>query len=145
MSQQAAALPQSSLVEFVPSAFSTWAFLEAEPARIGVSYQNDPQPHLVFYPPVRVDDEAVGRFLDGCVSASRRLDDARWLSFSVDPDDGEVTLRFNLVGEAASEIDRALTEARELFDAHYGDLLEICAAPDLAEDDDDDFLSWLDD
>lgn len=144
--------PHATVVRFMPYSDYHWGFLGTSAARIGVSFQNDPQPNLMFYPPLHVPEDAVDDFLDRCIANHRADGDSLWLAFTIDPADGEVSLRINLVDDAPTCIDNALIDARSFFDAHYRDLLDsrvgkddsvsLSADDDLDDDDYDRFDAY---
>lgn len=145
MTETTAKSPCSSLVRFMPYNDYHWGFLGTTPARIGVSLQNDPQPNLMFYPPVHVPEGAIDDFLDRCVANHHADGDSLWLAFSIDPADGEVSLRINLMEDAQDDLDNALADARSFFETRYPALLRACSGStvDATANDDDDFDEFL--
>ena len=89
-------------------------FIECEAARIAVQFELDPQPHLTFYPPLRLPpgDDAGCSFLSACLDEQ----DARWFCFEFNPFSGQVSWRRDLPTADPEAIDVALDDARRFFD-----------------------------
>lgn len=100
-------------------------FLACDAARIAVQYAQDPQPHLTFYPPLRLvaDTDAGCSFLAACMDEG----DKRWFNFEFSPVSGQVGWRVDLACGDPDEIDRALRDARTFFDECWPWLEETVA------------------
>ena len=115
-----------------------WGYLETSQARVGVVYHRAPQPHLTFYPPVRAE-EGLDAFLEECLARAHN-GHGEWGRLSVDPIDGEVSLRANLASGEGAEIERALEEAADFFEQEYGALAKACLpdrCPEIEEEEED--------
>lgn len=115
-----------------------WGYLDTEHARVGVVYQRTPQPHLTFFPPVRVPEGSADAFLAACLAHARGGRE-EWGRLSVDPADGEVSLRLNLASDGGTEIQRALEQAAAFLDEEHVSLAKACFEgedEDGADDDD---------
>ena len=88
-------------------------FIRCDHARIAVQFQLDPQPHLTFYPPLRLpDDAAAGRsFLSWCMDQ----EDDEWFDFEFSPISGQISWRRDLSTAEPEAIDAALADARSFF------------------------------
>ena len=104
-------------------------YLDCDNARIGVRLFTGPQPHLVFYPPLRVieSDDAGLSFLGACLDEG----DERWFGFALPGGSGQVSWRRDLATGSPREIDAALREARSFFNECWPwleDTVERCGA-----------------
>lgn len=88
-------------------------FLECDASRIAVQFAQEPQPHLTFYPPLRLPDDvdAGCSFLNACLSEG----DERWFDFEFSPVSGQVSWRRDLPIAEPEKIDEALRDARVFF------------------------------
>ncbi|WP_080798066.1 hypothetical protein [Arabiibacter massiliensis] len=113
-----------------------WGYLDTRHARVGVMLQRSPQPHLALYPPVRVPDGRLDAFLDTCLERARESR-AEWGLLTVDPADGEVSLRMNLASGEGAEIERALARAAAFLDEEHVALAKACFDDDADTEPDD--------
>lgn len=100
-------------------------FLECAAARIAVQFELEPQPHLTFYPPLRLpaDVDAGCSFLSACLDEG----DERWFDFEFSPISGQVSWRRDLPDAAPDTIDKAVRDARGYFDECWPWLEETVA------------------
>lgn len=106
-----------------------WGHLRASHGLVGVQLTCRPQPHLRFFPALRVTGGGNDRFLETCLQRGD-TEDQRWLLLSVDPLDGEVSMRVDLTNDDPTTIDRTLAELQRFFERNYDELAAACRAPE---------------
>ena len=106
-----------------------WGHLRTSHGLVGVQLTCRPQPHLRFFPALRVADGGNDRFLETCLHRGD-TEDPRWLRLSVDPLDGEVSMRVDLTNDDPATIDRTLAELQRFFERNYDELAAACRAPE---------------
>lgn len=111
----------------------TFGFWDVDHARVGIHFLAKTQPHLMVYVPLRVKPRKADDFLDACLDHLSSMPGSLWGNMSVDPRDGEVSLRFDLPSASKEHIDAALLQIKGFLDQNYDDLVQVC----LAEDDEE--------
>lgn len=128
VSTTAAILPCEDCTQvnfFVVSDTRATGYLDCAPACIAVRYEQDPQPHLTYYPPLRLpaDFDAGCEFFDACLDEG----DERWFDFEFTEATGSVGLRRDLACTDPHIIDAALADARVFFEGCWPWLEETVA------------------